>query len=124
MRATLTLIIIALFACSNDDGNGPPPPGSGSGQVQLQEVASGLNAPLHLTAPAGDARLFVVEKTGRIRIVQNGQLLGTPFLDIASKVSTGGEQGLLSLAFHPQYASNGLFYVNYTDTAGDTRVER
>jgi glucose/arabinose dehydrogenase len=124
MRATLTLISIVALACSGEEGNIPPPPPPGNGQVQLQVVASGLNNPLHLTAPAGDARLFVVEKIGRIRIVQNGQLLSTPFLDIRSKVSTGSEQGLLSLAFHPQYASNGLFYVNYTDGAGDTQVER
>jgi glucose/arabinose dehydrogenase len=56
--------------------------------------------------------------------VQNGQLVGTPFLDLTTKVSRGGEQGLLSMAFHPQYATNGFFFVNYTDTNGDTRVER
>ncbi|HSM17530.1 MAG TPA: PQQ-dependent sugar dehydrogenase, partial [Gemmatimonadales bacterium] len=65
-----------------------------------------------------------VEKTGRIRIVTNGTLLGTPFLDISSQVSGGGEQGLLGLAFHPQYAQNGIFVVNYTNQAGDTRVSR
>ena len=88
------------------------------------EVVSGLSNPLFLTAPAGDSRLFIVEQPGRIRIVRNGELLQTPFLDIASRVRSGGEQGLLGLAFHPSYASNGYFYVNYTDTGGDTRVER
>lgn len=87
-------------------------------------VASGLSSPLHLTAPAADPRLFVVEKPGRIRIVENGQLRATPFLDISNLVSTGGEQGLLSVAFHPQYVANGYFYVNYTDTSGNTRVVR
>lgn len=87
-------------------------------------VVSGLSSPLHLTAPASDPRLFVVEKPGRIRIVENGQLHATPFLNISNLVSTGGEQGLLSLAFHPRYAANGYFYVNYTDTGGHTRVVR
>jgi len=77
-----------------------------------------------LTAPAGDARLFIVEQQGRIRIVRNGQLLARPFLDIASRASSGGERGLLSVAFHPRYAQNGYLYVNYTDNNGDTRVER
>jgi glucose/arabinose dehydrogenase len=65
-----------------------------------------------------------VEQPGRIRIVQNGALIPQPFLDITDRVLAGGEQGLLSVAFHPQYASNGLFYVNYTDRNGDTRIER
>lgn len=87
-------------------------------------MASGLANPLYLTAPAGDPRLFVVEQDGRIWIVQNNQRLSTPFLDINPIVRSGGEQGLLSLAFHPNYATNGYFYVNYTDNNGDTRVER
>src|SRR5690606_8211689 len=60
----------------------------------------------------------------RIRIIEDGELLPAPFLDIVSKVGSGGERGLLSVAFHPDYASNGRFYVNYTDRSGDTRVER
>jgi glucose/arabinose dehydrogenase len=97
----------------------PPPAPS------LALVASGLSTPLFLTAPAGDnSRLFIVEKTGRIRIVKNGALLNTPFLDLSAQVSNGGEQGLLGLAFHPQYAQNGTFVVNYTDPSGDTRVSR
>jgi glucose/arabinose dehydrogenase len=94
------------------------------GELALEPVASGLSMPLHLTAPAGDGRLFVVEQVGRIRIVRDGKLLDRPFLDIVSKVSSGGERGLLSLAFHPRYATNGWFYVNYTDRGGDTHVER
>jgi glucose/arabinose dehydrogenase len=64
-----------------------------------------------------------VEQPGRIRIVENGTLLPTPFLTIPS-LTVGGERGLLSMAFHPRYAQNGFFYVNYTDARGDTRVER
>ncbi len=105
-----------------DGGNG----GGGMPTVQLavQEVASGLGSPVHLTAPAGDGRLFVVEQAGRIRIVRGGELLATPFLDIDSIVQGGAERGLLSMAFHPQYATNGFFYVNYSDNSGDTRVVR
>jgi len=84
----------------------------------LEEVASGLSDPLYLTTPAGDSRLFVVEQRGRIRVIKNGQLLPTPFLDITSRVATGSEQGLLSVAFHPSYASNGFFYItSRTSTA-------
>jgi glucose/arabinose dehydrogenase len=120
-RTLLPLLLLA--ACS---GSEPGDPGETPGQpaLRLVEVASGLQSPVHLTAPASDARLFIVEQPGRIRIVENGQLLPTPFLDIAAKVSSGGERGLLSVAFHPRYAQNGFLYVNYTDRAGDTRIER
>ena len=78
-----------------------------------------------MTAAPGDtSRLFIVEKTGAIRILKGGAVLAQPFLDISGQVSRGGEQGLLSMAFHPRYASNGLFYVNFTNTNGDTRVVR
>lgn len=90
----------------------------------VQEVTSGLSSPVYLTTPAGDSRLFVVEQVGRIRVIKGGQLLAAPFLDITSKVSSGGERGLLSVAFHPAYGNNGFFYVNYTDLSGNTRVER
>lgn len=93
-------------------------------KLDTEVVARGLQAPLYLTAPAGDSRLFVVEQPGRIRVIVGGVLQQTPFLDLTSRVSYGGEQGLLSVAFHPDYAANGYFYVDYTDTAGDTRVER
>lgn len=115
------LMLVVLLGCTEETNE---PPVTGNGRIQLEVVVTGLRSPVHLTAPAADARLFVVEQEGRIRIVQNGQLLGTPFLDIVSRVGSGGERGLLSLAFHPQYRTNGFFYVNYTDRNGDTRVER
>jgi len=88
-------------------------------------VASGLSAPVYVThAPADPDRIFIVEQTGRIRVLKNDELLATPFLDIRSLVTYGGEQGLLGLAFHPNYASNGFFYVNYTDVNGNTVVAR
>ncbi|HEX7024479.1 MAG TPA: PQQ-dependent sugar dehydrogenase, partial [Gemmatimonadales bacterium] len=97
-----------------------PPPAAGA---RLREIAIGLDMPLFLTSSPGDpARMFVVEKSGRIRIIRDDALVPTPFLDISSRVSNGGEQGLLGLAFHPQYAINGRFVVYYTDPAGDTRV--
>ena len=92
--------------------------------IRLQEVASGLDAPIFLTAPPGDSRLFILERPGRIRVLQNGNLLGTPFLDIRPLTTTSGERGLLSLAFHPQYASNGYFFIYYTNLAGDIVIER
>ena len=92
--------------------------------LALQEVASGLQAPTFLTAPAGDSRLFVIERAGRIRIIDNGTLLATPFLDISSLTTTDGERGLLSMAFHPQYASNGYFFLYYTDLIGNIVIER
>jgi glucose/arabinose dehydrogenase len=97
--------------------------------ISLTRVAAGLNRPVFVTAAPGDrSRIFVVEKPGRIRIVtvQSGvyTLLPTPFLNISSLVSTGNEQGLLSLAFHPSYASNGYFFVYYTNTSGNIVVAR
>ena len=93
--------------------------------LRLQRVASGLENPLYVAAPPGDPRLFVVERPGRVRLIKNGALLDTAFLDITGRVNdAAGEQGLLSIAFHPNYATNGYFYVNYTDALGDTRVER
>lgn len=104
-------------------GGAPAEPPAGTDSVRLVEVATGLDFPLFLAAPPGDnSRLFIVEKTGRIRIVKNGGLLPAPFLDLSARVSGGGEQGLLGLAFHPQYAANGRFVVNYTNPSGDTRV--
>src|SRR5919112_49597 len=107
--------------CSGDDPSGPP---GGSG-ARLQEIVSGLSSPLYLTAPPGDAaRLFIVEKTGAIRIIKDGVLLTDPFLDLSSRVSGGGEQGLLGLAFDPDYATSGRFIVHFTDLAGNTTVSR
>lgn len=76
-------------------------------------VASGFNQPLFLTAPVGDARLFVVEKGGRIQVLANG--VKSVWLDISTQVDTAGERGLLGLAFDPGFASNGRFYVDYID---------
>jgi glucose/arabinose dehydrogenase len=117
---------VTLAGCNGSDTTDPggsPPPG-----LTLKAdpfVASGLSAPVFLTQPLNDGRIFVVEQPGRIRIVKNGQLQTTPFLDITSRVLYGGERGLLSVAFHPQYATNHFFYVYFTtQTTGDIRIER
>ncbi|MGH8936715.1 MAG: PQQ-dependent sugar dehydrogenase, partial [Acidimicrobiia bacterium] len=93
----------------------PPPP-------VLETVATGLSQPLFVTAPPGDSRLFIVEKTGAIRIVSDGALRAEPFLDLSGRVSGGSEQGLLGMAFHPGYAQNGRFFVHFTNLDGDTRL--
>ncbi len=121
----LLLLLSGIGACATDSAPlDPEPDPQPVGPLQLVEVASGLSAPVALTTPAGDPRLFIVEQSGRIRIVKDGALLATPFLDIRDRVRDGGEQGLLGLAFHPDYDSNGHFYVNYTDNGGATRVAR
>ena len=91
-------------------------------RLAAQVISSDFQQPVFLVSPPGDPRLFVVDQPGRIWIVQNGERLDTPFLDIRNLVSFGGEQGLLGLAFHPGYVSNGRFFINYTDNAGDTQV--
>jgi glucose/arabinose dehydrogenase len=102
----------------------PGPSPSGSLSLKLETVVSGLSAPLYITSPAGDARLFIVEQGGQIRIVQNGAIVTTPFLDISQKISAGGERGLLGMAFDPQYVTNGYFFVYFTAPNGDITIER
>ena len=83
--------------------------------VQLQGFVSGLVNPLDLQSPRdGSGRLFVVEQRGLIRIIKAGKILATPFLNLSAVVESGGEKGLLGLAFHPSYKTNGRFFVNYT----------
>jgi glucose/arabinose dehydrogenase len=120
LRLVTRTIIAALLFCSCTARAGPPR----AIGLALERVASGLDRPLYLTAPAGDPRLFVVEQGGRIRIVRNGRLLPAPFLDLSDRVRAGGERGLLGLAFHPRYRETGFLYVDYTDLQGNTRIER
>lgn len=91
--------------------------------IQLRSVAEGLDAPIGLThAGDGSGRLFVIEQGGTIRILTRGRLRWRPFLDISARITSGGERGLLGLAFHPRFEGNRRFYVNYTDTSGDTVI--
>ncbi|MEE8278540.1 MAG: PQQ-dependent sugar dehydrogenase, partial [Thermoanaerobaculia bacterium] len=93
--------------------------------IELTLVAEGLTQPLALVhAGDGSRRLFIVEQGGRILIHDGTGLLPDPFLDISSRVNCCGERGLLGLAFHPDYASNGFFFVNYTESSGDTVISR
>src|SRR6266540_1060148 len=108
-------ILAAAFALSA--------PSSGTQQqLSIRPFARGLSALTAIAStPAEPRRLYAVEQVGRIRYFVNGRLRGT-FLDIRTRVQSGGEQGLLSVAFHPNYARNHRFYVNYTDRSGNTRV--
>lgn len=120
----LTAVFLSVFLPFVSWGGPQEPPPA---RVELALVAGGFSAVTDI-AHAGDSRLFVAEQGGTIRIVQDGQLLPTPFLDISARVVSGGERGLLGVAFHPGYAANGYFYVNYTYTASGnalrTRVSR
>lgn len=120
-----TLAALMFAGCGSDSTgpeDGPLPPGL---TLALQPfVTSGLTSPVFLAQPLNDGRVFVVEQAGRIRVVRNGALQTTPFLDISASVVSGGERGLLSVAFHPQYATNRFFYVYFTGANGEIRVER
>ncbi|MCM2316645.1 MAG: PQQ-dependent sugar dehydrogenase, partial [Thermoanaerobaculia bacterium] len=118
--ATMVLALAILSsACDSPDVAGADP------TVVLSPIATGLDRPVSLTVAPGDAaRLFIAEQPGRIRVVKHGSLVVEPFLDIRSRVSCCGERGLLGIAFHPAYQANGLVFVNYTDTSGNTVVSR
>jgi glucose/arabinose dehydrogenase len=100
----------------------PPARPARSGRVRLVTVGR-FRAPLYVTSPPGDRRRqFVVEQGGRIRVIRGGRVLRRPFVDLSGQITAGGEQGLLGLAFAPDYARSRRFYVHYTNRAGDTRV--
>ena len=94
--------------------------------LKAVRLTAGLSAPLYACAAPGDAsRVFIVQQGGQIRVLKNGTLLATPFLSVSTKIVISSEQGLLGLAFHPNYATNGLFYVSYTRSGdGASIVER
>jgi glucose/arabinose dehydrogenase len=144
----LVLVVLAAFAlggCSSDEGAPVDTTGTDTGpttteggtttgetttdaalgapRARLVRVTNDVSAPTHLAAAPGEpGRLYVVEQEGRIVVLERRRVLSRPFLDIVDLVQSGGEQGLLSVAFHPDYESNRLFYVNYTDVDGNTRV--
>ena len=129
--ALATFVLVSAGKDSRASAQSPSPANAAPSKavtvpaVKLKLVASSLTSPLGVTAPPGATnRLFVIDKVGKIRVIANGSLLATPFLNITSRVSGGGEQGLLSLAFDPHYSKNGHFYVFYTNRAGDIRVVR
>ncbi|HMI99962.1 MAG TPA: PQQ-dependent sugar dehydrogenase [Gaiellaceae bacterium] len=117
VSALLVLAALAAVAALNATG------GSERRQLRLLPVASGLSEPVSVTAPRNEKNnVYVVEKPGRIRVIVRGRLRARPFLDIRKLVLNGGEQGLLSVAFNPRYASNHRFYVDYTDRNGNARI--
>ncbi|HEX2906238.1 MAG TPA: PQQ-dependent sugar dehydrogenase [Phototrophicaceae bacterium] len=124
-RMGLILLVFGFFvpaAAAQDSSPRTTPPDPA--QVQLVEIASGLERPLLVTNAGDDSRrLFIEEQYGRIFVYQDGELLPEPFLDVSNLIATSGnEQGLLGLAFHPDYENNGVFFINYTDVRGDTTI--
>ncbi len=93
--------------------------------ILIEPIITGLDSPVAIAhAGDGSGRLFITLQIGKILVYDGQQLLPAPFLDIGSLITTGGERGLLSVAFHPNYAANGFLYVNYTDLNGDTVIAR
>jgi glucose/arabinose dehydrogenase len=134
----LGLLVAALAGCDSDDGDqqrAEPakdrPSASGTGTksnaaarpVRLLKLGN-FDAPTYITSPPGDSRRFVVQRGGTIVVVKGGKKLSQPFLDISSMVSLEGEEGLLSMAFAPNYKSSGLFYVYYTDREGFIQIDQ
>lgn len=125
----ITTVALSVFACNGSDSTGP-----GDGGTTLPSgltlklnpfISTGLSGPVFLTQPLNDGRIFIVEQSGRIRIVRDGVLQTAPFLDITSNVLSGGERGLLSVAFHPHYSTNHFLYVYYTSQpSGDVTIAR
>jgi hypothetical protein len=114
--------VVALTLLVASVGPSAGPVTAATPVLQLEPVVtSGLSSPV-LVTHAGDGRLFVLEQAGRIRIIEGGALVATPFLDITGPVLDGGERGLLGLAFHPHYAANGRFFVFYTRSDGDLQI--
>ncbi len=133
MRGRFVLLAAVLAAGCGGNGGGAgsaaatapesePTSAAARGTVRLEQIGS-FDSPLYVTAPPGDrSRVFVVEQGGKVRVVRDGKTLSKPFLDVSGKITSGGERGLLSIAFAPDYAKSGLFYAYYTDPGGDTRV--
>ncbi len=131
------LALPTLAACGGAAGSGPSPeptptptpacslaPVEGTPPLRAELVASGLDRPVDLQTPGDRSRLYVVEQRGRIRLLRDGALVPTPFLDISDRVETETEQeqGFLGLAFHPRFAENGRFFVNYTSLANESHI--
>jgi glucose/arabinose dehydrogenase len=133
------MLAVALAAgCSDDDEQGDtaaprtqatettakrgaPPTGNGQGGVRLEKIGD-FSEPLYVDQPPGSEDLYVVEQGGAVRIVRDGETLEEPFLDVSEEITSGGERGLLSIAFPPDHAQSGLFYVFFTDRQGDERI--
>ena len=121
MKKLLPLCLLATLALASPAA-ADPPVGNGSGGVELNEIGS-FDQPVFVTStPGAKGLLFVVEQPGRVMVIKNGQTLAKPFFDLTDQVDSGGERGLLSIAFHPNYRKNGLLYAYYTQNDGDNAV--
>jgi len=122
LTAMVAAAVVLVAACSPAPSARPTPAATGVTPV-ASVVVDGLSAPLDI-AHAGDGtgRVFVAEQAGRIRVVKAGALVDRPFLDIIARIRSGGERGLLGLAFHPDYPADPRFFVNYTDLDGNTVI--
>src|SRR3954471_472001 len=132
----LGLVFASLSGCDSGDGDQEraepakdQPSASGTttaaarGPVRLLKLGS-FDAPTYITQPRGDPRRFVVQRGGAIVVLRGGRRLSQPFLDISSMVSQGGEEGLLSMAFAPNYKRSGVFYIYYTDREGFIQIDQ
>jgi glucose/arabinose dehydrogenase len=138
LRRCLAVVVAAtaVAGCSSEDESATTTPGTtavatttgdteqtGPLRVRLEPVLEEVGPLVHMTAAPGEPeRLYLVDRDGLILVLEGEELGEEPFLDVRDLVTSGGEQGLLSVAFHPDYEQNRLFYVNYTDLQGDTRV--
>jgi glucose/arabinose dehydrogenase len=114
MRLALAAVAVVALAAAGAAGS--------AGRYHLKVVATGFTRPLYVTSAPGDpTTLYVVEQRGTIKVVRGGRIAAT-FLDLSAQVLNDGERGLLGLAFHPGYAQNHLFYVDYVDLGGDTHI--
>jgi glucose/arabinose dehydrogenase len=123
----VALVLAAPLTATAAEPCREPPADAAIPDIGFELVADGLRNPTHVAAAFdGSGRLFVVEQRGTIRVIENGRLLPEPFLDIRARVESGGEKGLLSVAFHPRFRDNGLLFVNYTtrERALHTHVSR
>ena len=119
------VLISCMTGCADNGSNQGSSPQSNS--LRLQTISTNLSSPVFMTAPPNDStRLFIVQQGGLIRVfdVVGGSLLTDPFLNVSSLLSTGGERGLLGMAFDPLYAANRQFYIFYTNTAGNIVIAR
>src|SRR5688500_15430190 len=124
MKARIFLLAgvgaLSILSCSDSGTSSPVPPlAEVVGELQLTRVVQGLDQPTFAAALPGTDALVVLERGGRLRWLEDGQLRAEAFLDLTGRVlSSGEEQGLLGLAFHPRFSENGRFYVHYSSVAG------
>ncbi len=122
MRISLVLAALLCAAFAVPAAARPGRAAAPRASFGLVKVADGLRSPVYLTSAPGDKRLFVVEQEGTIRTIKNGKVAARPYADLRSFITSGGEQGLLSVAFHPKFASNGKLYVYFTNKSGNEEI--